>query len=248
MMKKIIIPMMLAFASTMANAEYMIKIPLEQAQGGSLPTGSIQFTNQEPAAPTENWVAIEPQYSSWVDEGTPYNCQFSPSTEEIYFNKSFTQTWQCSQSKSRTKQSREMEEISGAVRDSGDLLTEVETVIVTESNESRGTMSIVGCFYDEEIEEMDFEYYMSLPPEESIAYLESLYRGFYWREVHFSDTNIHLNANVPNLSENKIFSSMDSYLAFLSSGYSRNGYKVTRGNYVRVEGINTYYQICIQPI
>jgi len=40
-MKKIIIPIVLAFTSTMANAEYMIKIPLEQGQGGFLPNGSI---------------------------------------------------------------------------------------------------------------------------------------------------------------------------------------------------------------
>jgi len=40
-MKKIIIPFMFALTSSMANAEYLIKIPLEQAQGGHLPNGSI---------------------------------------------------------------------------------------------------------------------------------------------------------------------------------------------------------------
>ena len=42
-MKKIIIPFMLAFTSSMANAEYLIKVPLEQAQRGPLPNNSIVF-------------------------------------------------------------------------------------------------------------------------------------------------------------------------------------------------------------
>lgn len=47
---------MLAFTSTMVNAEYIIKIPLEQAQGGHLPNGSIQIGKTAPA-PLENLVS-----------------------------------------------------------------------------------------------------------------------------------------------------------------------------------------------
>ena len=50
-MKKIIIPFMLAFTSSMANAEYLIKIPLELDLRGHLPNNSIVFVGSTEVAP-----------------------------------------------------------------------------------------------------------------------------------------------------------------------------------------------------
>lgn len=48
-MKKTILSIAILTASALANAEYMIKIPLEKNGGGSLPNGSIQIVKNEPA-------------------------------------------------------------------------------------------------------------------------------------------------------------------------------------------------------
>ena len=58
-MKKIIIPFMLAFTSSMANAEYIIQIPFEQAQGGPLSNNSIVFVTSTEVVP-ETPVKHEP--------------------------------------------------------------------------------------------------------------------------------------------------------------------------------------------
>ena len=51
-MRKALLAISILVATGTATAEYTAKIPLEQAQGGSLPNGSITFTNQEPTTPT----------------------------------------------------------------------------------------------------------------------------------------------------------------------------------------------------
>ncbi len=48
-MKKTILTIAILTASAFANAEYMVKIPLEVSGGGSLPNGSIQIVKNEPA-------------------------------------------------------------------------------------------------------------------------------------------------------------------------------------------------------
>jgi len=48
-MKKTILTIAILTASAFANAEYMIKIPLEVSGGGALPNGSIQIVKNEPA-------------------------------------------------------------------------------------------------------------------------------------------------------------------------------------------------------
>jgi len=48
-MKKTILTIAILTASAFANAEYMIKIPLEAANGGALPNGSIQIVKNEQA-------------------------------------------------------------------------------------------------------------------------------------------------------------------------------------------------------
>jgi len=52
-----------------AQADYSAKIPLESTAGGSLPNGSIKFTNNQPTLPSENWIATAPIYTEWV-----FNC------------------------------------------------------------------------------------------------------------------------------------------------------------------------------
>jgi len=51
-MKKIALTLLAMTISTIANAEYTFKVPLEIAAGGNLDNGSIKFTNVAPPAPT----------------------------------------------------------------------------------------------------------------------------------------------------------------------------------------------------
>ncbi|HIE2416449.1 TPA: hypothetical protein ACXLAG_004499 [Pseudomonas aeruginosa] len=50
-MKKTLLTIAILTASAFANAEYIIKMPLEQAQGGQLPNGSIQIVKNDAAQP-----------------------------------------------------------------------------------------------------------------------------------------------------------------------------------------------------
>ncbi|WP_157969684.1 hypothetical protein [Pseudomonas huaxiensis] len=68
-MNKISLALLTALTLTTTQADYMIKIPLEQAQGGSLPSGSILFVTQEegpPLPPAE----IEDELSGYKGIGT----------------------------------------------------------------------------------------------------------------------------------------------------------------------------------
>ena len=79
----------------LATANYSIITPLEAAKGGSLPNGSIIFTNQtqEPPAPIENWLATTPFYTDWVNDGEPFNCtDWTPDPSTVALGETFTQT------------------------------------------------------------------------------------------------------------------------------------------------------------
>ena len=68
-MNRISLALLTALTLTTTQADYMIKIPLEQAQGGSLPSGSILFVTQEegpPLPPAE----IEDELSGYKGIGT----------------------------------------------------------------------------------------------------------------------------------------------------------------------------------
>lgn len=142
-MKKIIIPFMLALTSSMVNAEYLIKAPLEQTQGGQLPNGSILFTNQ-PTAPIENWVAIEPLLSDWYTIGEPFDCNpdgWVPDPSTIAEGEVFTQTNQfCYIREERTVQSREQETTTGIIRNVGDAEIERLDLDASDTRDAVGTL------------------------------------------------------------------------------------------------------------
>lgn len=133
-MKKIIIPLVLAFTSTMANAEYTIHIPLEQNKGGTLPDGSISITSE--------WVDTSTVYGEWLDQGHPYDCiSWFPAASTITVGETFTQTaTDCSQDQTRTAQDREVETISGIVRDKAEPYTQSRTITVSSTRDSVGTL------------------------------------------------------------------------------------------------------------
>lgn len=94
-MKKIIIPFMLALTSSMANAEYLIKIPLEQAQGGQLPNNSIVFVSSTEVVP-ETPVKHEPVDCLTNPTDNPQLCEKSLTAWEQFAdaqNPQLPKTW-----------------------------------------------------------------------------------------------------------------------------------------------------------
>lgn len=146
-MKKSILAISLLGTIGFTLAEYTVKIPLEQAQGGSLPNGSIHIGNQNPAAPTENWMPAEPTYTTWAKEGEVYDCSnWAPSPSTITIGQDFYQNASdCKQDLTRTRQNREQEAITLAYRDVGAPITESQIITTTYTRKSVGT-NAVGCY------------------------------------------------------------------------------------------------------
>lgn len=90
----------------------------------------------------EIWFAITPIYTSWINSGSIYGCtNWSPETNTVTIGQSFTQTANdCKQDQIRTRQDREQETTTLAIRDAGSLVTENQTITVTDSRNSVGTM------------------------------------------------------------------------------------------------------------
>ena len=121
------------FISQNLNAEYMVKIPLEQEQGGALPNESIIIKTNWQNAPTE--------YTEWINNGSVIDCNnWSPSSSTITVGQSFTQTaTDCQQPQVRNAQDKEIETISGIIQNKGLPYVENRTIQASSTRTSIGT-------------------------------------------------------------------------------------------------------------
>lgn len=133
-MKKSILTSLTALAISTAQAGFIIKIPLEQAQGGQLPNGSIRITS--------NWSNAPTVYGEWIDQGQPYDCNnWFPADSTVPMDETFTQTaTDCIQDQTRTAQDQEVETISGIVRDKGSPYNQQRTNDAFSTRDSVGTL------------------------------------------------------------------------------------------------------------
>lgn len=119
-MKKSILTSLTALAISTAQAGFIMKIPLEQTQGGALPDGSINITHRTPGLPVENWQPAEPIYSEWTNKGDIYGCNWTPAASLVLRDEPFNQSeTDCKQDQTRTKQDREQEIATLAFRNIG---------------------------------------------------------------------------------------------------------------------------------
>ena len=146
-MKKSILTSLTALAISTAQAGFIMKIPLEQTQGGALPDGSINMTPRTPGLPVENWQPAEPLYGEWVNNGAVYGCSNwapDPSTQTI--DVTFDQTaTDCKQDQTTTKQDREQETTTLEYRNVGLPVPANHTISVNSSRTATGTAS---CLYN----------------------------------------------------------------------------------------------------
>ncbi|WP_137088462.1 hypothetical protein [Ectopseudomonas oleovorans] len=150
-MKKIIIAALTVLTLGATQAEYTIKIPLEQNQGGSLPSGTISIKNITPQAPIENWMPTTPFYTEWVNDGEPFDCtNWSPDPSTVAIGETFTQTaTDCEQDQTRNRQDREQETTTSAIRNSGSAIVEIQTLTNQPSERpATGTKPIIEPIID----------------------------------------------------------------------------------------------------
>ena len=96
-MKKTLLTLAILTASAFANAEYMIKIPLEANNGGALPNGSIQIVKNEPApapapAPT---VLTDEQIIETINSFGDASITFASRSGSVVVNYPLAKTYGC---------------------------------------------------------------------------------------------------------------------------------------------------------
>lgn len=89
----------------------------------------------------ESWSPIDPTFSDWINLNSPKNCtDWSPLPSFIAEGTSFTQTaTDCQQDQTRSRQEREQEATSLAIRDKGSSVTESRTVSASDTRTAIGT-------------------------------------------------------------------------------------------------------------
>lgn len=107
-----------------AQADYTLKVPLENEV--------IYY----------NWSASEPILGEWENTSNIYDCtNWLPLPPSITIGQSFIQTaTDCKQDQTRPVQDREVDEVSGSIRDSGEPYTESRTTIVSDTRDAIGSL------------------------------------------------------------------------------------------------------------
>ena len=145
-MKKIILTSLTLLALNTVHADYLVKIPFEQGQGGGLPSGSINFVTPTPPAPIENWQPVASIISAWADNGGVYGCVGTPSETTVLKDDEFTQNFSgCKQNQTRTVQKREQETTTLIYRNVDAPITETKTNGV--ANYVKTSLGTASCLY-----------------------------------------------------------------------------------------------------
>jgi hypothetical protein len=89
-----------------------------------------QTSTQTATGTKETWVATTSVYSAWGNTSGVYSCtNWSPAPSTVTIGQSFTQTaTDCSVNQSRTRQDRQVETTTGAIRNNGAVVTETQTI------------------------------------------------------------------------------------------------------------------------
>lgn len=123
-MIKIIIISIAALVLGSTQAAYTIKIPIDPQ--------SVKFYN---------WVATTPINLEWENSGEIYGCtSWTPNPSEITIDQEFMQTAKdCKQDQVRTMQDREVDELSGNIRNSGEPYSQTQVITVSSTREAIGS-------------------------------------------------------------------------------------------------------------
>lgn len=95
----------------------------------------------------ETWVAITSTYTAWANSGAVTSCSnWSPSPSTVASGQSFTQkATNCSQAQTRTRQDREQETTTEAIRNKGSAVAESQSIAASSTRSAVGTKSLEEC-------------------------------------------------------------------------------------------------------
>ncbi|MEK2609062.1 hypothetical protein WLF18_08095 [Pseudomonas shirazensis] len=98
----------------------------------------------------EAWVTTTPTYTAWVNSGAVTSCtNWSPAPSTVTVGQSFTQTaTDCKQGQTRSKQNREQETTTKAIRNVGSPVGESRTITISSTRTATGTKSLKECRYN----------------------------------------------------------------------------------------------------
>ncbi|MDT8925143.1 hypothetical protein RBE51_20335 [Pseudomonas taiwanensis] len=105
-------------------------------------TQTIKASSTRSAIGTkETWVATSPTYTAWVNNGAVTACSnWSPDPATVASGTSFTQTaTDCKQPQIRTRQDREQETTTKAIRNKGSAVTESQSIAASSTRTATGT-------------------------------------------------------------------------------------------------------------
>lgn len=144
-MKKIILNLTLISICSATQADYIIKIPLENDNGGHLPNNSINITPRTPSLPNETWIPYDTEYTAWVNQDEPYNCtNWTPNESSVITGEFFTQTaTDCKQNQTRLVQEREQETTTMIIRNKGISTIDSNIILVESSRQATGSMNSI---------------------------------------------------------------------------------------------------------
>jgi hypothetical protein len=109
--------------------------------GGSFAESrTINETNTRSATGIGSWDAHSPTYTSWVNNGSAHSYgSYSPAASSQTSN--FTQSRSYKQPQKRTRQNREIDTISGAIRNTGSVINETRDLVSSQSRTIAVTVS-----------------------------------------------------------------------------------------------------------
>lgn len=216
--KIIALATLIAFTST-AQAGYMIVIPMEQSKGGALPNGSINNTPRTPGLPAENWQPAEPIYSEWTNIDDIYGCNWTPAASLVLRDEPFNQSeTDCKQDQTRTKQDREQEITTLALRNIGTPTIENKTtnVISAMTQTATGTAT---CIFNQDSG--------LAPPTQWLV------------TINADNHLLQVNGNILYNGQNKY----NTTLVINGKTYKRGNIKATTNNYLGQPDYN-FHEVC----
>ena len=208
---------------------------------GSLVTENQTLSNQtstrNAVGTKETWVATTPVYTSWVNSGGIYGCSnWSPATSTVTSGQTFTQTaTDCKQDQTRTRQDREQETTTLAIRNAGSLVTENQT-LTNQSNTrtATGTKVSTECKFDN-------------------PYGHTSNPQYYWvieenvNSATHDPTALVWNNATLNTSYSQYYYDWENMPKNLTS-LTHAGYTYTRGPLWGDDGVYRFYTICRTPL
>ncbi|MCT8186346.1 hypothetical protein KY380_26765, partial [Pseudomonas sp. HD6421] len=123
-MNKLTIAILTTIITGAAQAEFTVKIPIQQ--------NNVTFYS---------WITTDPVFGEWENTGDIHSCSnWAPSNSDITVGKSFTQTaTDCKQNQIRTVQDRQIDELSGSIRNIGEIYSQMQVITVSSTQEAVGS-------------------------------------------------------------------------------------------------------------